>query len=180
MTQIEVEQNQAANDLANLVYRKRVSHRGPQLKKVQKNMDLAAEIAKDEKRWKEFNAPLLVSLYAWLHTQVYDVDPSSALIGKSGIAARKQAKNILENEFGGDHREMLMFMRWVWFRERDREKWRIANRKTGSQISWMYQFSPRLVVEYKITKRRFEPNSTRVSNSIDSYPIDNRVYSLGT
>lgn len=180
MTNLQAEQRTAADQLQAMVKRKKpVSRRGPQLEKIRRDITKAADIAKTEQRWGEFNAPLLVALYAWLHEQVYGIDPASELIGKAGLGARKAAKTLLDTEFGGDRGEFLVFMRWVWYRERERERWRIENNRQGGRISWQYQFSPRLVNEYRVTKRRFEPNFS-TKNGNDDYAASDKSYSIGT
>lgn len=138
-----------------------------------------SEIVKDEKRWNELNAPLFLALYAWLHIQVYGVDPSDELTGKSGLAALNAAKRMLDADFNGHPGDMLMFVRWVWYREVEREKWRAANNRQGGRISWRYQFSAQLLNDYKVMKRK---NTARPipRKSEEDYPTDSRAYAFGT
>jgi hypothetical protein len=158
---------------------KPATRRGPQVDKIKRDIDKAATIAKNENRWNEFNPKLFVALYAWLHTQVYNVNPANEVSGKSGLGARTLARNMLEKEFDNNCEEMLVFMRWVWFRERERERWRLENSKVGGRISWQYQFSARLLNEYKVAKRRFEPNFDTKSEKSNDYAMDT-CYALGT
>ena len=172
----------AAEQLAILVApktKKPKKRNGPQLDRVKRDMVKIIDIVNSDKLRLKMKPSDFVALYAWLHNQVYNVDPSSELNGKSGLAARNFAKTILKEEFGGIVDDMIMFMRWTWWREREREEWRKANNRQGGRITWKYQFSRGLVNEYRLMRRR-EINKSPVTRVADSYTADDRSYSLST
>lgn len=180
MTSLQIERSQAASQLEALVTpltKKPTKRTGPQVAKIQRDMEKIAEIVKDEKLWVKLTPALYVALYAWLHQQVYGIDPSAELASKVGLGARSAATNILKNEFNGNAGEMLMFMRWTWFREREREEWRKANNRQGGRITWRVQFSHGLVNEYRLMRRR-EVNKMPVTRVTREPVADDRTYSL--
>lgn len=70
-------------------------------------------------------------------------------------AAMAAAKSLLEREFNCDAERVVDFLRWVWRRERGREKQRIAAKNGGFRIGWRWQFRGReLVTEYRVDLAR--------------------------
>lgn len=152
---------------------------GPQLGRVKRDMEKIISVVNDPKLRSKMKASEFVALYAWLHAQVYNVDPSNELEGKSGLGARAAAKFVLKTEFADNVDDMVMFLRWTWWREREREEWRKVNNRHGGRITWRYQFSGGLVNEYRLMRRR-EINKMPVTRVTDSYASDGRSYSLST
>lgn len=72
--------------------------------------------------WSDATARELVAAYALLFERVYGVAP--ALAPKERAVASFSAKRFLDAEFGGDRDELSVYLKWVWTRELNREKWR--------------------------------------------------------
>lgn len=106
-----------------------------------------------ENRWEAARPIHLVALYLRCHLQCYGVEAADC-----GPEERLQACGVagkmLERDFVNDPPAMVDFMRWVWQRETGAEKWRRENHRSGRRVTWMLQFSQRLVVDYKLDWRR--------------------------
>jgi hypothetical protein len=95
--------------------------------------------------WEGVGARALVGLYAVLHEAVYGAAPEDAL-GDAFLGAASAAER-LARELGGADR-LLDLLRWVWARERAREKRREPG--SGFRIGWRLMFVSRsLVVDWK-------------------------------
>jgi hypothetical protein len=103
--------------------------------------------------WAGATAVHLVALYAFLHREVYEVEPLE-LDAKSWWLAERSAAGLLAKYFEGDVAMAVSFMRWVWGREIEREKWRRENGRDGQRIGWRLQFSASLVTDYRTSGRR--------------------------
>lgn len=92
---------------------------------------------------------LMVGLYSALHELVYGVAPDD--LARDWSQAVAAAKRMLDQQFSDDAPRMTMFLKWTWAREKDREKWRVENRRDGSRIGWRLQFqSLSLLTDYKV------------------------------
>lgn len=146
--------------------RKRPAARsGPKATTIRTQVDRVREIVA-EQRWSEMDPAMLVALYAWMHSEVYGVDPSAELAGKAGLAARGMARRMLEEQFGGDREAAVDFMRWAWTREKRTEEWRRENgRVDGRRLGWRWQFGAGFVNEYRIALRRQRADHRRAELS---------------
>lgn len=135
--------------------KKRPANRnGPKASTILDQIDKVQEIAANPERWSEMTPAMFVALYAWLHSEVYGVDPSAELAGKTGLAARGAAKRMVDEMFDGDRVAAVDFVRWSWRREKGREQWRRDNGQAGSRMGWRWQFGPALVNDYRVHLRR--------------------------
>ena len=102
------------------------------------------------KEWDGMTPGKLVALYWLCHEEVYGVVPVE--IDKTGVweTAMKVAGSMVKRHFDNDIERAITFMRWVWTRERGRERWRRENKRDGQRINWKNQFSQ----DYLITDWR--------------------------
>ena len=105
--------------------------------------------------WEGYSPSLVVALYMWCHKEVYGVEQlelqSPAVFEKARMQAARQRKEHFEN----DVEKQLLFMRWVWRRERGYEEWRRNNGGVGKTIHWYRQFvSAEMVMAYRIDEAR--------------------------
>ena len=99
--------------------------------------------------WSRADAYSLLALYKWCHAQVYAIEASDVVGQEFGIAAQV-AKAFASREFANDYNETVVFIRWTWKREQEREKWRRENGKQGGRLSWRVQFSNTLLIDYRL------------------------------
>lgn len=98
----------------------------------------------------------LVALYEWCHEQVYGVKPMELDHGETWKHATFAAAKLVKEQFRGDMKATVEFVRWTWRRER----WREGKRREGDTISvgrigWRLQFVQRhLVTDYRIDLAR--------------------------
>ena len=57
---------------------------------------------RDSKDWSKAKGKHLVALYAWLHAEVYKVDPIELFDGQCLLGACSAANRLIEDVFGGD------------------------------------------------------------------------------
>jgi hypothetical protein len=104
--------------------------------------------------WRGATGRHLVGLYAHLHEGVYGVAPAE-LDAQGWAFASAAAARMTDRHFAGDLERSVLFMRWVWRREEDREKWRRANGREGGRIGWRFQFgAASLVDDYRVDQAR--------------------------
>lgn len=103
--------------------------------------------------WENARGVHLVALYRWLHQNVYGIEPLE-LDGAEWARASVVANRFCAEQFGSDFGACVEFMRWAWKREQWKENQRATrdpNKTIDSfRIGWRYQFSPRLVTDYRI------------------------------
>lgn len=93
----------------------------------------------------------LVALYAVLHEQVYGVEAAELVEGWP--AAVSAAARLVREEFDDKVHAAVEYLRWVWARERAREKGREAGQ--GTRIGWGLMFAKRtLLVDFKVGRER--------------------------
>lgn len=103
--------------------------------------------------WDGADESTMIGLFGWLHVEVYGVDPIPEL-RHSWHFARQAVVKIRREEFD-QLSDIVEFVRWTWKREREREKWRRENGRSGGRISWRTQFSYRdLLVEFRLDQNR--------------------------
>jgi len=99
--------------------------------------------------WEGASGAHLVALYEWMHEQVYGV--VADLDRKSRMFATSSANRLIAKDFAGDAAKSVLFMKWVWRREGEREAWRRANQRDGQRIGWRLQFCfGSLVADYHV------------------------------
>ena len=154
----EAESEAAAKAVAALVgsskKKKRPKRRaGPTAKGIAKTTAQMEEM-RGARDWSDARPAHLVALYCVLHAWCYGV-PAAEVIGLTWLAASSAAAKMIRDEFGGEIGESIDFMRWVWKREKSRERWRRENGRDGSRIGWRLQFQQRhLVTDYRIALAR--------------------------
>lgn len=93
-----------------------------------------------------------VALYADLHEKVYETRAAEVGRKKDFLGACSAAGRLLREEFGGENRAFADYMRWVWRREREREKRRTNG--DGRRITWQLMFASRaLLTDYRVATR---------------------------
>lgn len=97
----------------------------------------------------------LVGLYEHCHRQVYGVAPGE-LNAEVWMGAASAAGKLIRDEFGGDVRAAVEFVRWTWWREKGREE---TAKKRGEvrtfRIGWRLQFRAReLLTDYRVEQLR--------------------------
>ncbi len=102
------------------------------------------------KEWDGMTPGKLVALYWLCHDKVYGLVQVG--IDKTCVweTAMKVAGSMVKRHFDNDIERAITFMRWVWTRERGRERWRRENKRDGQRINWKNQFSQ----DYLITDWR--------------------------
>lgn len=103
--------------------------------------------------WSKVTPSTLLGLYAYLHETVYKVTPDELALDWKG--ALSCAKKVLEQTFDNNGEEVVEFIRWVWMKENRK----VSKLKEGVEfrISWRYQFSQKLITDYRVYK-----TSTRI------------------
>lgn len=115
--------------------------------------DVRARVASGD--WTDLQPSRLVALYWYCHEAVYGVTPVELDSASQWKTAMMQAANMVKRKFDGDVPRAIVFMRWLWAREREREKWRRDNGRHGRRINWRQQFVyGDFVTEWELEKRR--------------------------
>jgi hypothetical protein len=84
---------------------------------------------------------------------VYGAEPLELKLVKECMSAASMAAKATKMFFNGDARAVVDFMRWVWAVQMREEKQRRAGeRQSEFRVTWRYQWSARLVTDY----RRYE------------------------
>jgi hypothetical protein len=104
--------------------------------------------------WQKADALHLVLLYAELHRVVYGADALEMAAPRALAFAAKAARTLVESYFDGDYGAVVAFMRWVWHREQERDKWRRANGREVTRLSWRLQFSAAFVSDFRVAFTR--------------------------
>ena len=114
------------------------------------------EVALDDARrraesgdWGDASGKTFVGLYALCHERLYRVLPEELREASPYAGAARAAGAMLRDRFGGDAGEMAGFVRWVWLREKGRHEWARRESKDRNRLSWMLQFSARLLTDYR-------------------------------
>ncbi len=93
------------------------------------------------KDWDGMTSGKLVALYWLCHEKVYGVVPVEIDKTTAWETVMKVAGGMVKRHFDDDMERAITFMRWVWTREQEREKWRRDNGRDGQRINWRNQFS---------------------------------------
>lgn len=104
-----------------------------------------------EKNWESFKPTDFVMLYAILHERVYGALPFELLSCMK--LACLAASWMIRQQFGGNQKRAVDYMRWVWIQEAKS----FANRSAENtfRIGWKYQFrGERLITDYRISLQK--------------------------
>jgi len=103
---------------------------------------------------------LIVALYYLCHQEVYGAEPVE-LVGESWRDACLAVGRLIKQEFDGEARAVVEFVRWVWRRER----WRESRRHEGERkwrVTWRQQFVRRdLLSDYRTEQSRARTAAAR-------------------
>jgi len=116
------------------------------------------EMRKDDD-WSRAEPRHLLGLYAWLHKEVYSVDPDELRKPQEWAHAVRAVENFLK--VVGTVQVAVDFLRWTWAREQGRE----GKRKTwpadspfareANRIGWRLQFSTgSMLTDYRVARTR--------------------------
>lgn len=97
--------------------------------------------------WTNLTPEALIGLYAHLHEVVYGVLPEE--LADEWYPAFSMAKKFFESN--KDRFPLPEFFRWVWSREKRR---RAANPESDFRIGWRYQFSQKLVTDFRVATKK--------------------------
>ena len=103
-------------------------------------------------RWGRAEPRHLAALYAYLHGQVYGVEPEELTrVPLEWLGCVSAATKLLREEFGGDPAAAVEWIRWVWQRERRGCERRAKVGETSDfRSGWRYMFCRRgLLVDYR-------------------------------
>ncbi len=116
-----------------------------------KAIDEAKELL-SKNGWSYAEPKHLVGLYAVLHEQVYGVAPDELVEAYPGAVSA--AARLVRDEFEGKVYRAVEFLRWVWSRERAREK-RRAPGEGAARLGWRFMFAGRaLLTDWKVDQAR--------------------------
>lgn len=122
-------------------------------KPFQPHLRAAADLeALNGSKWQRAEPRHLVALYAYLHGQVYKVDPEELTRAPlEWLGAVSAATKLLREEFGDDPVAAVEWVRWVWQREkRGCERRAKVGETSDFRITWRYMFCRRgLLVDYR-------------------------------
>lgn len=101
-------------------------------------------------KWAGCRARHLVALYDLMHYKCYKIEDAS-LGSKERYNATMLATTFTKREFGeGNFVKVVEYMRWLWSREMEREKWRRENYKEGGRLGYYHVFGNKNLTEYKL------------------------------
>ena len=106
--------------------------------------------------WDDCTARHLVALYDLMHRKTYGIEP--AMTGSDRYRATLMAGSFVKRAFGGEIGKALEYLRWIWTREIEREKWRRENAREGGRISIGLLFSNRMLDDYRVAMARKRPS----------------------
>lgn len=99
--------------------------------------------------WAKSGPEAFVGLYALMHEHVYGVFPDE--LAGDWMPAVSTARRCLDQSFLGNGEQMNAFMRWVWRRQNARRR---SSEPGDFRIGWRYQFSPKLVTDWRVATRQ--------------------------
>lgn len=101
-----------------------------------------------------------VAMFAKGHSLVYGV-PAAELGPEQRTIAIMKVARFLRGECGGDVTKAAAFVRWVWRREAEREKWRRENNKPGGTLGWGLAFSAEFATQWRVDMERMKAKDRR-------------------
>jgi hypothetical protein len=99
--------------------------------------------------WSNATPATLLGLYAYLHNGVYGV--AAEELADDWMPAFSSARRFLEKQFEGDPLKAVACIKWSWQRERRNRK---RNPDSDWRMGWRYQFSQKLVTDYRVAQQR--------------------------
>ena len=102
--------------------------------------------------WTKATPIHLVATYAILHRQTYGILPGE-LDAKELHRARAHATGFFVDELDSDWAKFVLFSRWVWAREKQREEWRRTNNQ-DFRLSIRAFFSKNTLTDWLVTLNR--------------------------
>lgn len=97
----------------------------------------------------------LVPLYWCCHEKVYGTHPAELDNSRAWTSAKLAAGNMVKRQFDGDMHRAIVFMRWVWTKEQDREQWARRNEKPSRRLSWQNMFwHDFLITDWRVAAAR--------------------------
>lgn len=135
-------------------------YRGTSKKTIQRYADESAKM-RESGEWGDAMPHHLVALYLFCHRSTYGVIAQELFDGKIFDRAVGKATLLVKRYCEGDIVVAVEFIRWVWGRERARERWRRENHKSGGRIGWWSQFDGgNLWTDWRIDLQRVREEST--------------------
>jgi hypothetical protein len=107
----------------------------------------ATEMMAGGAQWSEAKPMDLVAAYARLHCLVYGAEDAD-LTARNRMRAAALASRAAQ-QLGGME-EAAAFLFWAWKREREREAFRRERGTGGGRITWVAQWSARLITDYRV------------------------------
>jgi hypothetical protein len=105
--------------------------------------------------WEGASGGHFVALYLWCHHEIYEVHSVDLDDSKAYAQATRLAQSMLENIFNGDEKAMLLYLQWVWDKERSREKARKVHPDLpGTRKGWRLIFGRYLLPDYQLEQHR--------------------------
>jgi hypothetical protein len=104
--------------------------------------------------WAKASAGEILGLYCHLHRIVYGVWPEELNVAKAWRQAMMQIGTFVKNNFEGDPEACVAFVEWMWRREEQRDKWRIAKGEERRRMMWRWCFNRSALTDYTASGMR--------------------------
>ena len=102
--------------------------------------------------WSEATAINFLALYVLMHRKVYDVDP--VMTAKERHECLLCIGSFVKKHFEDSPSDLACYIRWVWKREFDREKWAQTNGRQRGVMSWRLMLSTAVLTDYRVERAR--------------------------
>jgi hypothetical protein len=99
--------------------------------------------------WDDATPATLLGLYAVLHEKTYNVKPFE--LEEAWFGAVSKVAKFVREHFDDTPSKAIDFLRWSWARERNRLK---RGSTSDFRIGWNYQFSLRMLTDYRVSLQR--------------------------
>jgi len=94
----------------------------------------------------------LVALYVLMHKKTYGIEPTMSASERYRYAG--MAAGFVKRAFAGDMTRALSYLRWVWTREIERERWRRENGREGGRLSFNVMLCNSLLDDWRLHQAR--------------------------
>ena len=105
--------------------------------------------------WDGVAARHLVALYDIMHEYWYGFAPT--LTGQERHRGVLLAGSFVKRLFAGDFEKALTYLRWLYTEEKNTEKWRRREGRSGTRIGLPLMFSGRKVDDWRVDLNRRKP-----------------------